>query len=210
MHIFNGKTSFETLKERREIVSWRFRSLASHCLTWNKSKAFIKEDNLDIEKWVDEKTAVFLKIPDMDDTFNFLPLLIFILSFRTLEHKVDNEMGGEAKVPIEFLMDEFANLGRIPNIKQALSVFRSRRMSITILLQNVNQLIAMYKDDWKAFFGNCDAWVYLSGSTEPDTTKFFFRSSWKKRRFIFVSVIRGLFVVNRSERMLFQSVRSGN
>ena len=70
-------------------------------------------------------------------------------------------------------MDEFANLGRIPNIKQALSVFRSRRMSITILLQNVNQLIAMYKDDWKAFFGNCDAWVYLSGSTEPDTTKFF-------------------------------------
>ena len=115
-------------------------------------KAFIKEDNLDIEKWVDEKTAVFLKIPDMDDTFNFLPLLIFILSFRTLEHKVDNEMGGEAKVPIEFLMDEFANLGRIPNIKQALSVFRSRRMSITILLQNVNQLIAMYKDDWKAFF----------------------------------------------------------
>lgn len=147
-------------------------------------KAFIKEDNLDIEKWVDEKTAVFLKIPDMDDTFNFLPLLIFILSFRTLEHKVDNEMGGEAKVPIEFLMDEFANLGRIPNIKQALSVFRSRRMSITILLQNVNQLVAMYKDDWKAFFGNCDAWVYLSGSIEPDTTKFFSEAAGKKTIYI--------------------------
>ncbi len=66
-------------------------------------KDFIKEDNLDIEKWVDDKmTAVFLKIPDMDDTFNFLPLLIFILSFRTLEHKIDNEMGGEANTPSNF------------------------------------------------------------------------------------------------------------
>ncbi|MGG5325790.1 VirD4-like conjugal transfer protein, CD1115 family [Enterococcus sp. DIV2381] len=147
-------------------------------------KDFIKEDNLEIEKWVEEKTAVFLKIPDMDETFNFLPLLIFILSFRTLEHKIDNEMGGEADIPIEFLMDEFANLGKVPNIKQALSVFRSRLMSITILLQSVNQIVAMYKEDWKSFFGNCDAWVYLSGSTEPDTTKFFSEAAGKKTIYI--------------------------
>ena len=143
-------------------------------------KEFIKDDNLEIEKWVEEKTAVFLKIPDMDDTFNFLPLLIFLLSFRTLEHIIDNEMGGEANVPIQFLMDEFANLGKVPNIKQALSVFRSRLMSITILLQSVNQIVAMYKDDWKSFFGNCDAWIYLSGSTEPDTQKFFSETAGKK------------------------------
>lgn len=143
-------------------------------------KDFIKDDNLEIEKWVEEKTAVFLKIPDMDDTFNFLPLLIFLLSFRTLEHKIDNEMDGEATVPIQFLMDEFANLGKVPNIKQALSVFRSRLMSITIMLQNVNQIIEMYKDSWKSFFGNCDAWVYLSGSTEPETQKFFSETGGKK------------------------------
>ncbi|MCR1938088.1 type IV secretory system conjugative DNA transfer family protein [Enterococcus faecalis] len=149
-------------------------------------KDFIKEDNLEIEKWVEEKTAVFLKIPDMDDTFNFLPLLIFLLAFRTLENKIDNELGGKATIPIQFLMDEFANLGKVPNIKQALSVFRSRLMSITILLQSVNQLVAMYKDDWESFFGNCDAWIYLSGSTEPDTTKFFSEEAGPGRKTIYV------------------------
>ncbi|MGM0220174.1 VirD4-like conjugal transfer protein, CD1115 family [Enterococcus sp. AZ126] len=145
---------------------------------------FIKDDNLEIEKWVDEKTAVFLKIPDMDDTFNFLPLLIFLLAFRTLEHKIDNELGGKATVPIQFLMDEFANLGKVPNIEQALSVFRSRQMSITIMLQNVNQIIRMYKDSWKSFFGNCDSWVYLSGSTEPETQKLFSETGGKKTIYI--------------------------
>ena len=145
---------------------------------------FIKDDNLEIEKWVDEKTAVFLKIPDMDDTFNFLPLLIFLLAFRTLEHKIDTELGGKATVPIQFLMDEFANLGKVPNIEQALSVFRSRLMSITIMLQNVNQIINMYKDSWKSFFGNCDSWVYLSGSTEPETQKLFSETGGKKTIYI--------------------------
>jgi type IV secretion system protein VirD4 len=145
---------------------------------------FIKDDNLEIEKWVDEKTAVFLKIPDMDDTFNFLPLLIFLLAFRTLEHKIDNELGGKATVPIQFLMDEFANLGKVPNIEQALSVFRSRQMSITLMLQNVNQIIRMYKDSWKSFFGNCDSWVYLSGSTEPETQKLFSETGGKKTIYI--------------------------
>lgn len=145
---------------------------------------FIKDDNLEIEKWVDEKTAVFLKIPDMDDTFNFLPLMIFLLAFRTLEHKIDTELGGKATVAIQFLMDEFANLGKVPNIEQALSVFRSRLMSITIMLQNVNQIINMYKDSWKSFFGNCDSWVYLSGSTEPETQKLFSETGGKKTIYI--------------------------
>ncbi|MDN3202056.1 type IV secretory system conjugative DNA transfer family protein [Enterococcus faecalis] len=147
-------------------------------------KEFIKEDNLEIEKWVDEKTAVFFKIPDMDDTFNFLPLLIFLLAFRTLEHKIDNELGGKATIPIQFLMDEFANLGKVPNIEQALSVFRSRLMSITIMIQNITQIKKMYKDSWESFFGNCDAWVYLSGSTEPATQKFFSEAAGKKTIYI--------------------------
>lgn len=147
-------------------------------------KEFIKDDNLEIEKWVDEKTAVFLKIPDLDDTFNFLPLLIFLLAFRTLEYKIDNELGGEATVPIQFLMDEFCNIGKVPNIKQALSVFRSRLMSITIMLQNINQIKEMYKDSWESFLGNCDAWVYLSGSTESTTQKYFSEAAGKKTIYV--------------------------
>ncbi len=109
-----------------------------------------------------------------------LPLLIFLLAFRTLENKIDNELGGKATIPIQFLMDEFANLGKVPNIEQALSVFRSRLMSITVMLQNITQIKKMYKDSWESFFGNCDAWVYLSGSTEPATQKFFSEAAGKK------------------------------
>lgn len=172
-------------------------------------KDFIKEDNLEIEKWVEEKTAVFLKIPDMDDTFNFLPLLIFILSFRTLEHKIDNEMGGEANIPIEFLMDEFANLGKVPNIKQALSVFRSRLMSITILLQSVNQIVAMYKEDWKSFLETATlGFIYLDRQSQIPQSSFLKQP--EKRQFIFVSVIKALFAVNPLEKMLFQAVKLGS
>lgn len=143
-------------------------------------REFIADDNLEIDKWASEKYAVFLKIPDLDDTFNFLPLMVFLLAFRTLEHIVDNEMGGEAKVPVQFLMDEFVNLGKVPNIKEALSVFRSRLLSIVIVLQSMNQMQRNYKDSWKEFFGNADSWVYLSGSTEPDTQEFWMKTGGKK------------------------------
>ncbi|GAB2022649.1 type IV secretory system conjugative DNA transfer family protein [Pseudolactococcus yaeyamensis] len=141
---------------------------------------FIKDDTLEIDKWMDEKYAIFLKIPDMDYTFNFLTLMVFLLAFKTLEAKVDNEYFGDPPVPIQFLLDEFVNLGKIPNIKKALSVFRSRKMSIAVILQSLNQLKAEYKDDWKSFVGNCDSIVYLSGSTEDETQKFFSGAAGKE------------------------------
>ncbi|KSU20948.1 VirD4-like conjugal transfer protein, CD1115 family [Lactococcus lactis] len=143
-------------------------------------KEFIADDNLEIEKWCTEKYAVFLKIPDIDDTFNFLPLMVFYLAFRILENKIDNDFNGESPIPIQFFMDEFANLGKVPLIKEVLSVFRSRKMSVVIMLQNINQLVKVYKDDWKSFFGTCDSWVYLSGSTEPETTKWFSEAAGNK------------------------------
>lgn len=77
-------------------------------------------------------------------------------------------------------MDEFVNLGKVPNIKEALSVFRSRLLSIVIVLQSMNQMQRNYKDSWKEFFGNADSWVYLSGSTEPDTQEFWMKTGGKK------------------------------
>lgn len=143
-------------------------------------KDFIQDDTLEIDKWVDEKYAVFLKIPDMDFTFNFLTLMVFLLAFKTLESKIDNEYFGNPPVPIQFMLDEFANLGKIPHIEKALSVFRSRKMSIMIFLQSLNQLKAMYKDDWLSFIANCDSVVYLSGSTEKETQEFFSGSAGKE------------------------------
>ncbi|MEL1195925.1 type IV secretory system conjugative DNA transfer family protein, partial [Staphylococcus epidermidis] len=121
--------------------------------------------------WIDKKTIVYLPIPDMDTTFNFLTTMIFVLAFRTLEYKIDNIPPKNEYLHVRFILDEFANLGKIPNIKEALAVFRSREMSINIILQNLNQLRALYKDDWQSFVGNCDTIMYLSGSTEPETEK---------------------------------------
>lgn len=143
-------------------------------------RELLEDDDLEIETWIEKKTIVYLTIPDMGKTFNFLVTMIFILAFRTLEYQVDYVYGGDPPNHIRFILEEFANLGKIPNIKEALAVFRSREMSIDIIIQNLNQLISMYKDDWKSFIGNCDTLLYLAGSTEPDTQKLFSERAGKE------------------------------
>lgn len=143
-------------------------------------RELLEDDDLEIETWIEKKTVVYLTIPDMDKTFNFLVTMIFILAFRTLEYQIDYVYGGNPPNHIRFILEEFANLGKIPNIKEALAVFRSREMSIDIIIQNLNQLISMYKDDWKSFIGNCDTLLYLAGSTEPDTQKLFSERAGKE------------------------------
>ena len=143
-------------------------------------RELLEDDDLEIETWIEKKTVVYLTIPDMDKTFNFLVTIIFILAFRTLEYQIDYVYGSNPPNHIRFILEEFANLGKIPNIKEALAVFRSREMSIDIIIQNLNQLISMYKDDWKSFIGNCDTLLYLAGSTEPDTQKLFSERAGKE------------------------------
>lgn len=143
-------------------------------------RELLEDDDLEIETWIEKKTVVYLTIPDMDKTFNFLVTMIFILAFRTLEYQIDYVYGSNPPNHIRFILEEFANLGKIPNIKEALAVFRSREMSIDIIIQNLNQLISMYKDDWKSFIGNCDTLLYLAGSTEPDTQKLFSERAGKE------------------------------
>lgn len=143
-------------------------------------RELLEDDDLEIETWITKKTIVYLPIPDMDKTFNFLVTMVFILAFRTLEYQIDHVFDGEPPIHIRFILDEFANLGKIPNIKEALAVFRSREMSINIIIQNINQLSSMYKDDWKSFIGNCDTLLYLAGSTEPDTQKLFSERAGKE------------------------------
>ncbi len=140
----------------------------------------LEDDELEIDTWITQKTVVYLPIPDMDKTFNFLVTMIFILAFRTLEYQIDHIYNGNPPYHIRFILDEFANLGKIPNIKEALAVFRSREMSVNIIIQNINQLSSMYKDDWKSFIGNCDTLLYLAGSTEPETEKLFSERAGKE------------------------------
>lgn len=143
-------------------------------------KGMIEDDDLEIDTWGTKKTVVYLPIPDIDTTFNFLTTMIFVLAFRTLEFQADNVYGGKLPIHTRFILDEFANLGKIPNIKEALSVFRSREISIDIILQSINQIKALYKDDWQSLLGNCDSLVYLAGPTEKETVKFFSERAGKE------------------------------
>ena len=146
----------------------------------------ISEDTMEMETWNTKKTAVFIAIPETNNAFNFLSSILFAISFEVLTHKADDILQG--KVPgysrknlrhIQFIFDEFAQIGRIPNFAQVLSSIRSREMSIKIIIQAVNQLESLYKSDWKTIFNNCATHLFL-GTNDKDTMEYYSTRSGKQ------------------------------
>lgn len=138
----------------------------------------VSRDTMNIEKWIEEKTAVFITIPETNGAYNFLASIFITTIMETLRGRIDKILSGEEKLKngknplfIQFIIDEFANIGRIPNIDKALATFRSRNMSIIIILQALAQLKAMYKDDWASMLNNCASLLFLGGD-EKETTKY--------------------------------------
>lgn len=138
----------------------------------------VARDTMNIEKWIEEKTAVFITIPETNGAYNFLASIFITTIMETLRTRIDKILSGEEKLEsgntplfIQFIIDEFANIGRIPNIDKALATFRSRNMSIIIILQALAQLKAMYKDDWASMLNNCASLLFLGGD-EKETTKY--------------------------------------
>ena len=146
----------------------------------------ISEDTMEMETWNTKKTAVFIAIPETNNAFNFLSSILFAIGFEVLTHKADDILHG--KVPgysrknlrhIQFIFDEFAQIGRIPNFAQVLSSIRSREMSIKIIIQAVNQLESLYKSDWKTIFNNCATHLFL-GTNDKDTMEYYSTRSGKQ------------------------------
>mgnify|MGYP000965895944 FL=1 len=144
----------------------------------------ISEDTMEMDTWNTKKTAVF--IPETNNAFNFLSSILFAIGFEVLTHKADDILQG--KVPgysrknlrhIQFIFDEFAQIGRIPNFAQVLSSIRSREMSIKIIIQAVNQLESLYKSDWKTIFNNCATHLFL-GTNDKDTMEYYSTRSGKQ------------------------------
>lgn len=141
-------------------------------------KNLVIRDTMDIESWLDEKTAVFISIPETNSAYNFLASIFISTAMETLRFKIDSVQTGETKLKegqkllfFQFFIDEFANIGRIPNIDKALATFRSRNMGIVIVLQALAQLKAMYKDNWASLINNCATLLFLGGD-EKDTTEY--------------------------------------
>ena len=128
-------------------------------------------DELDLWKLGEEKTALFAIIPDNDTSFNFLVSILYTQLFQQLFEVADKKYGGSLPVHVQFLMDEFANVSLPDDFDKILSVMRSRGVSVSIILQNMAQLKALFEKQWESIVGNCDSFVYLGGN-EKETHKY--------------------------------------
>ena len=112
-------------------------------------------DELDLWKLGEEKTALFAIIPDNDTSFNFLVSILYTQLFQQLFEVADKKYGGSLPVHVQFLMDEFANVSLPDDFDKILSVMRSRGVSVSIILQNLAQLKALFEKQWESIVGNC-------------------------------------------------------
>ena len=130
-----------------------------------------KYDEMELEQIGERKTALFAIIPDNDSTFNFVVGMLYTQLFQMLYYQADYIHGGELPVPVHFLMDEFANVALPDEFDKLLSTMRSRQIFVSIILQNLAQIKALYKDSWESILGNCDETYYLGGN-EQSTHKY--------------------------------------
>ena len=123
-------------------------------------------DNLDIGSLGERKRAIFCVIPDNDNSFNYLVGMLYTQAFQALYFNADSNHGGELPVPVHIVMDEFANVALPDNFERILATMRSRRISVSIIIQNLAQLKALFKDSWENITGNCDTLLYLGGNEQ--------------------------------------------
>ena len=123
-------------------------------------------DNLDIGTLGEKKRAIFCVIPDNDNSFNYLVGMLYTQAFQALYFNADKVHGGELPIPVHIVMDEFANVALPDNFERILATMRSRRISVSIIIQNMAQLKALFKDSWESLVGNCDTMLYLGGNEQ--------------------------------------------
>ena len=133
--------------------------------------ALTSTDELDLPSMGKKKVALFALIPDNDSSFNFLVSILYTQLFQQLFYSADHIHGGSLPMPVHFLMDEFANVSLPDDFDKILSVMRSRGVSVSIILQNLAQLKALFDKQWESIIGNCDEFLYLGGN-EQSTHKY--------------------------------------
>ena len=128
-------------------------------------------DEMELPSIGEKKTALFAVIPDNDSSFNFIVGMLYTQLFQSLMYVADYRYGGRLPVHVHFVMDEFANVALPDEFDKLLSTMRSREISVSIILQNLAQLKALFKDTWESIVGNCDEFLYLGGN-EQSTHKY--------------------------------------
>ena len=122
----------------------------------------------EMELWTlgEKKTAVFALIPDNDSSFNFIIGMLYTSMFQQLYYQADVIYGGRLPVHVHFVMDEFANVALPDEFDKLLATMRSREISVSIIIQNLAQLKALFEKQWESIVGNCDEFLYLGGNEQ--------------------------------------------
>lgn len=123
-------------------------------------------DNIRLETLGDKKTALFLIIPATDSTYNFLVAMLYTQMFDVLANRANFKYGGVLPVHVRCIMDEFSNIGQIPDFDKVIAFVRSMGMSLNVIIQNLAQLKARYEKTWEVITGNCDSLLFLGGKEE--------------------------------------------
>jgi len=126
-------------------------------------RQLVSKDSLELDTLGDEKTILYILLPDTDTSFNFLASMMYQQLFDMLVYKADNIYKGRLPVHVRCILDEFANIGQIPDFEKVISVIRSREISTNVILQNISQLKSLYKDTWETILGTSDTFLYLGG-----------------------------------------------
>ncbi len=121
------------------------------------------KNEITLEEVGDRKTAIFIIISDSDPTFNFLAAIMYTQLFDILFRKADESENGRLNNHVQFILDEFANIGTIPNFSHKIATMRSREISVKIIIQTITQIKTLYKDSWETITGNCDTLLFLGG-----------------------------------------------
>ena len=123
-------------------------------------------DELDLWSLGEKKTVIFACIPDNDSSFNFIVGMLYTQLFQQLYYQADQIHGGRLPVHVHFLMDEFANVALPDEFDKLLATMRSREISVSIIIQNMAQLKALFEKQWESIVGNCDTFLYLGGNEQ--------------------------------------------
>ena len=123
-------------------------------------------DEMELWSLGEKKTAVFALIPDNDSSFNFIVGMLYTQLFQQLYYQADVVHGGRLPVHVHFVMDEFANVALPDEFDKLLATMRSREISVSIIIQNLAQLKALFEKQWESIVGNCDEFLYLGGNEQ--------------------------------------------
>lgn len=123
-------------------------------------------DEMELGSLGEKKTAVFAVIPDNDSSFNFIVGMLYTQLFQQLYYQADVVHGGRLPIHVHFVMDEFANVALPDEFEKLLATMRSREISVSIIVQNLAQLKALFEKQWESIVGNCDEFLYLGGNEQ--------------------------------------------